>query len=421
MSAPLARPPAFAALRHRGFRGYLLGGISAMMADNTEHVISYWVLHQRFHSPALGAFAVISHWVPFLLFSGYSGALADRFNPRRIIQIGMLLFMAVSAGWGLLFLSGRLELWQCWLLLGVHGIAGVLWSPASQVLVYDIVGPEHLQSAVRLGASGRYLGTLAGPAAGNLLMFALGPAYGMLANALCYLPLFLWLNSQRYRAHSRAEAPRPAPVATGWQDLAATLRGLAGNRPVIAMTLLAGAASLFVGTAYQAQMPGFAEDLGLRSAGVAYAALLGADAAGAVGAVLLLESRGLMPATPGSALLLGACWCLAIGGFALAHGYALTLPLLFAAGFFELSFSAMAQTIVQLHAPPARRGRIIGLFVTASLGLRAFSGLTVGLGATLVGIHHSLALSAGALLAGILLIAWWYGRAPARPGRQRLP
>jgi len=414
VTSPLSRPPAFAALRHRGFRGYLLAGMTAMMADNTEHVISYWVLHQKFHSPALGAFAVISHWVPFLLFSGYSGALADRFNPRRIIQVGMLLFMAVSVGWGLLFLSGRLELWQAWLLLGVHGIAGVLWLPAAQVLVYDIVGPEHLQSAVRLSASARYLGMLAGPAAGNLLMIALGPEYGILINALFYLPALLWMNRQRYPARALAAAPRPGAAAPGWSDLAATLRSLAGNRPIIAMTLLAGAASLFVGTSYQAQMPGFAEDLGLRSAGAAYAALLGADAAGALGAVLLLESRGLMPATPGGALLLGACWCLAIGGFALAHGYAFTLPLLFAAGFFELSFSAMAQTIVQLHAPPARRGRIIGLFVTASLGLRAFSGLTVGLGAVLVGIHTSLALSAGALLAGIALIAWWYRRAPAQ-------
>jgi len=77
-----------------------------MLADNTEHVISYWVLHQKFHSPALGAFAVISHWVPYLLLAGYSGALADRYNPRRMIQCGMLLFMAVSIGWGLLFLHG---------------------------------------------------------------------------------------------------------------------------------------------------------------------------------------------------------------------------------------------------------------------------------------------------------------------------
>ena len=90
MSSPPARAPSFAALRHRGYRGYVIGATIAMMGDNIEHVISYWVLHQKFHSPALGAFAVISHWVPFLLLSGYTGALADRYNPRRIMQIGML-------------------------------------------------------------------------------------------------------------------------------------------------------------------------------------------------------------------------------------------------------------------------------------------------------------------------------------------
>jgi DNA replication protein DnaC len=39
-----------------------------MMADSVEHVISYWEMYQKFHSPALGGFAVISHWVPFLVF-----------------------------------------------------------------------------------------------------------------------------------------------------------------------------------------------------------------------------------------------------------------------------------------------------------------------------------------------------------------
>jgi hypothetical protein len=74
------------------------------------------------------------------------------------------------------------------------------------------------------------------------------------------------------------------------------------------------------------------------------------------------------------------------------------LALLFAAGFFELSFNAMAQTLVQLNAPPDMRGRVIGLFNMASLGLRAFSGVTVGLAGSLIGIHWSLALSALVIL-----------------------
>jgi hypothetical protein len=48
---------------------YCFSATAAMMADNIEHVISYWVIFQRFHSPALGGFAVISHWIPYLDFS----------------------------------------------------------------------------------------------------------------------------------------------------------------------------------------------------------------------------------------------------------------------------------------------------------------------------------------------------------------
>ena len=128
-------------------------------------------------------------------------------------------------------------------------------------------------------------------------------------------------------------------------------------------------------------MPGFADDLGFHNAGVAYAALLAADAAGAIAAVLLLEGRGLLSATPGAraaARRPAGAWRSAASRCRTA--ISLTLPLLFAAGFFELSFSAMAQTIVQMRAPVQQRGRIIGLFITASLGLRAFSGVTVGLG-----------------------------------------
>ena len=90
---------AFAALHHAGARPYLVYTGLVMLADSVEHVISYWMIFEKFHSPALAGFAVISHWVPFLLFSVLAGALADKFDPRRIIQIGMVLFMAASAAW----------------------------------------------------------------------------------------------------------------------------------------------------------------------------------------------------------------------------------------------------------------------------------------------------------------------------------
>ena len=78
-----ATAPAFAALRIRGYRAHFTTYLLAMMADNIEHVISYWMCWQKFHSPALGGFAVVSHWLPSLFFGVASGALADRVDPRR--------------------------------------------------------------------------------------------------------------------------------------------------------------------------------------------------------------------------------------------------------------------------------------------------------------------------------------------------
>ena len=54
---------------------------------------SYWGIFQSFHSPTLAGFAVISHWLPYLIFSVYAGALADRFDCRKLIQVapGLLI------------------------------------------------------------------------------------------------------------------------------------------------------------------------------------------------------------------------------------------------------------------------------------------------------------------------------------------
>jgi hypothetical protein len=62
----------------------------------------------------------------------------------------------------------------------------------------------------------------------------------------------------------------------------------------------------------------------------------------------------------------------------------------------------MAQTLEQLQSPPDIRGRVIGLYILSALGMRAFSGVTVGIIGGFIGIHWSLALSAMTLLAVII-------------------
>lgn len=388
----------FAALRHPGYRGFFFAFAGAMMADSIEHVISYWMMFQKFQSNALGAFAVISHWVPFLLLSLPVGALADRFDPRRLIQIGMLLFMGVSIAWGVLFITDTLEVWHAMVLLTVHGIAGVLWTPSSQVLLHYVVPNEHLQSAVRLNATSRQLGLLGGPAVGGLLLLLLGPANGILLNALIYVPTILWLWKAPYSRAKGEGAPRPTRALLSVGDITSTLRRIGEHRTLSSMILLAGGASFFIGNAYLPQMPDFARSLGHREADISYSVLLGADAVGALTAGFLLESRGWLQPNPRTAMVLAMLYCCAMAGFALSSFYSLAVLLLFVAGFVELSFNSMSQTLVQMNAPTDIRGRVLGVFSMMALGLRSFSGVTVGLMGAAIGIHVSLALSALALL-----------------------
>ena len=414
-SLPVA-PISFAALRHPGFQMYFIATALAMLADNIEHVISYYVIFDKFHSPTLGGFAVVSHWLPFLAFSVYSGALADRFDPRRIIQLGMVLFMGVSLAWGVLFLTGTLQPWHARLLLIIHGCAGVLWGPASQLLLHDIVGPAELQSAVRLGATARYLGMLCGPAVGGAMLVGMGPSHAIFVNALIYLPMVVWLWRAPYGPRFRRDQPLATPAVRGFGDVLATFRSIVTNPTVLCMTLLASGAAFFVGNAYQAQMPEFAHDLGHGDPGLAYRALLAADAAGALVAGFLLELGGLLRPASRTALLLAMGWCCALAGFALITHYEFALVLLFLAGFLELSFNSMAQALVQLSAPVQIRGRVIGVFSMAASGMRTFSGLTVGMLGGLIGIHASLSFSAGVLF--LVLAGLMFATFRARPEAQ---
>lgn len=393
-----SRTVAFAALHHRDYRRYFLVNLFSTMGDNIEHVISYWLLYQKFHSPVLAGFAVISHWTPFLFFAVYFGALADRHDCRRVIQTAQCMYAAVSLTWAVLFLTDTIQVWHACVLLVVHGMAGVLGSPASQLIIHDIVGREYLQSAVRLNSTGRQLGVLLGPAVGGATMLLFGPSVGLFINIWMFLPMIFFMAMLPYSGHGRESGASGRTIRFSLASTMQLVRETSSNPTILSMILLGGATSLLVGNAFQAQMPEFAHEYGHDKQDLAYSVLLAANAAGAVVGGVLLEGRGLLKANANNASICSILWCLAIIGFAASPSYVLSVALLFCAGLLNLAFLSMAQTLVQLEAPAQLRGRLIGLFNTSNNGLRAFSGVTVGVVGGLIGVHWSLALSAMMLL-----------------------
>ena len=417
MTAPARPAPKFGALRHRDYRRYFLLALLGLTAESIEHVASYWVIFEAFHSPTLAGFAVISHWVPFLLLSVYAGALADRFDCRRLIQVAQGLLMLASLAWGMLFLTGTLRPWHAALLLCVHGLAGVIASPPIQLIVHDIVGPDLLPSAIRLNAISRYLTMLLGPAVGGALMLVWSPGAVLLVNVLLYVPLTLFLFYLPYTGHrDDAEAARRAP-RFGLAEARGLLAEVRSEPRIIRMIVLAGATSFFVGTAFQAQMPEYAHQHGSEGADIWYSVLFSANAAGAVLGALLLESVAGLRGSGRAAIACAVVWGVVMTAFPLVGSYPAAVTLLVLGGAFNIAFTSMAQALVQVLAPSRLRGRVVGLFNTSMLGLRAGSGVTVGVLGAVIGVERSLALSAAA----VTLIAVGLLLAEARARRQTAP
>jgi len=234
-------------------------------------------------------------------------------------------------------------------------------------------------------------------------MLALGPGFGLLANIVMYAPFTVYLLFMPYTGHRRDAGGRRA-TRFGFTETQRLLSQARSDPRLLTMILLGGTTSFLVGNAFQAQMPEYAHRLGADEAGAWYSVLLAANAVGAIIGAVLLESATLIPLSACAAIGCAVAWGVLMGVFPAAHSYPAAVAVLVLAGIFNVAFTSMAQTIVQLLAPPHLRGSMVGLFNTSMLGLRAGSGLTVGVLGALIGVQWSLTLSSAAVVAVALAL-----------------
>jgi MFS family permease len=398
-----ASPRRFAALRDRYSRPYLFTAGLSMMGDNIEHVITYWVLWQKFHSPALVGFQVVSHWLPFLMLSVWFGGLAERYDCRRLIQIAQSLFMLVSLCWGVLFWTGTLHVWEACVLLVLHGCAGALWAPAEQLLLHDFAEPGELPGAVRLNATFRSLGVLAGPVVGSALLLGLGAEWGIFANVLFYLPMTLLMLRTPYTGHTRSGYVHRVRLTL--IDGFRVLRSVGDDRVLVSMIVLAGLVALCVGGSLQVSIPSFADTLGTGSDGLGYGLLLFANGAGGVLGGFLLEATGVIKpnvrAVVVATVLFGATTLVV----AVTGSYVVAVLALLIGGVANMTSTSIGQAVVQLRAPVEQRGRVVGVYNMFGMGLRTGNGLSLALLGAALGVGTAVAIGGVVLVVGALVVA----------------
>src|SRR5262249_4678723 len=142
--------------------------------------------------------------------------------------------------------------------------------PAEQLMLEDFVGPADLPSAIRLNSTARSLGILFGPVVGSALLLGLGPVNGIYANAAIYLPLTVLMARTKFTGDLRgARDGGTRRQRVGVLAAFRVFRDVAGDRVLVAMIVLAGLPSFFVGSAMQTVMPALAGEMGAGDAGTA--------------------------------------------------------------------------------------------------------------------------------------------------------
>ena len=132
----------------------------------------------------------------------------------------------MSAAWGVLFLTDTLEVWHAAVLLSVHGLAGVLWIPATQLIVHDIAG-----RAICRAPCGSFDFTPArccsGPAIGGVMLLT-RPGVGHPGERASMCRCLYWLWKAPYGA--RGATPGGRADRPGLSDIPRVMREIAGNR-----------------------------------------------------------------------------------------------------------------------------------------------------------------------------------------------
>jgi len=336
--------------------------------------------------------------IPVTLFTLVGGAMADRFEKRRIVVLTESTAMVLAFTLAGLVYFGVIKIWQIALLGFLDGMTDAFDIPTRQSFVIEMVGKDDLMNAIALNSSLFNGARVFGPALAGVLIGIIGLTGCFFLNGVSYLAIVAAYVAMRLPTATQRVERRPV-----WHETAEALRYVCGHRILCAVIGLVSIVSLF-GWPYSVLLPVFARDvLHVQVSGYGY--LMAANGVGALFGALTLASLGhsVTRRTLFYGGLFGFCIMLAV--FAFSHVYWLSAAALAGSGFFMIIFFATANTAVQTRVPDDLRGRVMGIYALAFLGLTPFGSLLAG--AIAKTTSASFAVSFGAvvcLVAGLIVM-----------------
>ena len=372
-----------------------------------------WLTYRLTGSALMLGLVGFSGQIGTAILAPFAGVWVDRLDRQKLLVATQVASAAQSLALAFLTLRGIITIHEILLLASLQGIIDAFDMPGRQSFMIQMVGrsKEDLGNAIALNSSMVNAARLVGPAVAGLVIARLGEGYCFLIDGLSYFAVIaslLLMHLARGTATGRPRDSVAVQMKEGWNYVRTF-------HPIRTILLLFAVCSL-MGMPFVTLLPIFASRV-FHGGPHTLALLTTASGAGALVSAMSLAMRrsvrGLTRTLLFASTLFGASLIL----FGLSHTLWLSLPAIALSGFGMMQGLAGSNTVIQTIVPEERRGRVMGYYTLAFVGMMPFGSLLAGYLAQQIGASHAVLLSG----VGVLLGALWYGTQLAQLRREIRP
>ena len=352
-----AEPPAQHPFRIGNFRAYWTSRLAMTLAQYAMLLIIGWQTYNIARDSGMsvaassGQLALIGllQFAPLFVLTPFAGLAADRFDRRNVGRVTVLMQLACSAVLGWFTWQDAMSLPVLFAVAIALGVARAFAGPALSALAPNLVPKTILPNAIALSSIAWQVGMIVGPALGGYF-YVIDPALPYTIASALFLVSAISLS-----LIGKVEQPAVRKDQRPIGQVVDGLRYVWRNKMVLgAITLdlfavfLAGATALF---------PVYARDI-LEVGATGLSQLAMAPAVGAALTALFFSFRPLRTNVGPKMLWAVFIFGLATIVFGLSTSMPLSLAMLFIVGAADMFSVYIRQSLIQLHTPDDKRGRV---------------------------------------------------------------
>ncbi|HEU4414578.1 MAG TPA: MFS transporter [Candidatus Angelobacter sp.] len=403
-------PESLRALRHRNYQLFFGGQLISLVGTWMDQIAESWLVYRLTGSALLLGTVAFCSQIPVFLLAPIGGALADRYDRRKILVFTQSSMMALTFVLAWLTLSHRVQIWHVMVLAALTGVVNALDLPARQAFVVDMVSRADLVNAIALNSSMFNGARVIGPALAGIVVAAIGEGWCFFANGVSFIAVITGLLLMTI------DRPRLAIEGSPLENIIEGFRFVASSGPVRALMFLLGLVS-FTAMPYAVLMPVFADQI-LHGGPKALGLLMGCSGIGALGGAVTLAMRKTVHGLGSWVAVSCACFGMALLVFSFSRTLWLSAVLLIPAGFSVMIQMASSNTLIQSMVPDRLRGRVMSVYAMTFMGMAPLGALLAGSVAHKLGAPWTVAI--GGMVASVGALVFWLKLPALRPAAREL-